>query len=253
MMKKKIFTIGLFVLFLSISAGSAVAALSEQDIGKLVNAGLTDKTVKALTDLHQDTDRQRSPEMTVDAALKMVREGFPDGLIRLMADLDRNTGKRPAMPITPNLLLELTERGTSMDSIWLLATSELARASGPVAEGDKTYVPPSTTQPQQAPEPTTEPKTEPVAPPTTPTPPSDPEGPVLGRFPTKDAEGRRIIVHKSGNVNGLSTKVTRDAEGRRVYRYGVRSSGPAQLDQSQEDAVLKALQLFGILNIQICR
>ncbi len=248
-MKQNLFAIGIFVLFLPILTGSAFAALNDQDTEKLVKAGLSDKTVKALTDLHQDTDRQRTPEMTVDAALRMAREGFPDGLIRLMADLDRHTGKRPVMPITPNVLLELTERGTSMDSIWLLATSELARATGPVAEGDRTYVPPSTSEPQQVPEP----KTEPVPPPASPTTPSEPEGPELGRFPTKDAEGRRIIVYKSGNTKGLRQEVTRDAEGRRVYRYASRSLGPAQLDQNQEDAVLKALGMFGVLNIRICR
>jgi len=250
MMKPKPIAIALFVLLLAFSVGSAVAALNDQDTEKMVNAGLSDKTVKALTDLHQDTDRQRPPEMTVDAALRMARDGFPDGLVRLMADLDRHTGKRPAMPITPGLLMELTERGTSMDSIWLLATSELARATGPVAEGDSTFVPPPKTDPAQAPE-----TAQTAPPPPEPVSPGQPqsEGPELGRFPTKDAEGRRIIVYKSGNTKGLNMEVTRDAEGRREYRYSSMSRPPVVLDQNQEDAVLKALSRFGMLNIRICR
>lgn len=250
MMKPKPIAIGLFVLLLVFSSGSAVAALTGQDTDKMISAGLSDKTVKALTDLHQDTDRQRPPEVTVDKALQMARDGFSDGLIRLMADLDRHTGKRPTMPITPDLLMELAERGTSMDSIWLLATSELARATGPVAEGDSTFVPPPKSGSPQTPETaeTASPQPETVSPA-----PPESEGPELGRFPTKDAEGRRIIVYKSGNTKGLNMEVTRDAEGRREYRYSSMSRPPVVLDQNQEDAVLKALSRFGLLNIRICR
>ena len=120
--------LALALCLLTALAGPAGALTSDEAL-RLLQSGLSDRTVADLTALSQDKSRRRAPVMTYAAVDSLIKAGFSDELIGKLAQLDHKTGLERNMPLPPAEVIELKRQGVNFSTIGMLIESELLRGA----------------------------------------------------------------------------------------------------------------------------
>jgi hypothetical protein len=188
------------------------AGLTDVDLGRLKQAGLSEDTFVQFLGLYEDGGRKRPPSLQPSLVEQMIQAGFGDDLIRMFILLDRLTGDKEKMPVSPEAALSLARAGAGFESIWLLVGSEIALAGG---------TPKVDSQP---------PPTPPVS--------------SLGRDVVVKPDGRKVVLYRSGNPDRPVEEVHTDQDGKKwlIYRAGGADIPPAVMDPLQQSMLDRALE-----------
>ena len=207
--------------------------------------------------------------------------GLSEALVDSFIRLDMLTGMRERLPITPDEARQLIERGVSQPTLGLMLKNEIAsakRSPAPAGKGQpplpqeettpplegKTEVLTETTPPvkeepaaraEQAPE------AAPEQPPGLEKAPGDVEAGKAkageehrpGREVVLDADGRKMIVYRSGDTRGLERRIEVDADGRRhiVYRSGDPTAPVPSMSEREREQLEQAYELLRRIQLQV--
>ena len=253
----KLFMTVLFLSALFAGFDPCRAGLTDEESGRLRALGLTRATILTLEELQGMKGRSRPPTVTAAEVEKLLAMGLSEELVAAFIKLDALTGERERLPITPDEARQLIELGVSQPTLGLMLKNEIHLArkkpapikAGPAPGSKEETTPPlkeeAKTPADQVPETSSEqPPGMEKAPETQPRP---------GREIVHDANGKKMIVYRSGDTRALELSIETDADGRRhiVYRSGDPTGPEPSMSEREREQMKQAYELLRRIQLQV--